>query len=210
MSAPLVLASASPRRRDLLTRAGVEFDVVPSDVDESISGSPPVGEAARTLAARKARGTEVLLRERGLEGDRGAGWVLAADTIVAIVGGGADRLLGKPEDPEEAEGMLAALSGSRHVVVTGLCALRLADGVQLLDAEETWVTMREIREDERRAYVRSEEWRDKAGGYAIQESADAFVTELEGGGFDNVVGLPVERSLGMLRRLGWPGAPRAN
>ena len=98
--------------------------------------------------------------------------------------------------------MLRSLSGTRHSVVTGLCVVRAKDQEALLDAERTWVTMRVISAAEIAAYVGSGEWRDKAGGYAIQESADRFVTALEGGGFDNVVGLPVRRALALLQRAG--------
>ena len=83
-------------------------------------------------------------------------------------------------------------------------SLNLPGGAEASDSERTWVRMRAITEEERRAYAASGEWRGKAGGYAIQETADRFVTGLEGGGFDNVVGLPVERTLRLLRRAGWP------
>ena len=87
--------------------------------------------------------------------------------------------------------MLRSLSGSKHAVVTGVCVVRGADVEVFEGYERTWVLMRDITEDEVEAYVASGEWRDKAGGYAIQENADAFVVGLEGGGFDNVVGLPM-------------------
>ncbi len=96
--------------------------------------------------------------------------------------------------------MLEALSGSRHRVVTGVCALHVDRDFAVVDDECTWVTMRAISPDEITAYVESGEWRDKAGGYAIQESADRFVTCLEGGGFDNVVGLPVGLAKACLER----------
>ena len=118
--------------------------------------------------------------------------ILGADTVVALKGeGGSWRSLGKPADSEEARGMLRSLSGSKHAVVTGVCVVRGADVEVFEGYERTWVLMRDITEDEVEAYVASGEWRDKAGGYAIQENADAFVVGLEGGGFDNVVGLPM-------------------
>jgi septum formation protein len=98
--------------------------------------------------------------------------------------------------------MLSALSDTRHRVVTAVCALRLPDGAHRSAFERTWVTMRALSRDEIEAYVASGEWRGKAGGYAIQESADRFVTRLEEGGFDNVVGLPVALALRLLAELG--------
>ena len=104
--------------------------------------------------------------------------------------------------------MLALLSDTRHAVTTGVCVARVPDGALAVRCERTWVTMRRLSEAELAAYAASGEWRGKAGGYAIQESADAFVTRLEGGGFDNVVGLPVALTLALLERLGGP-VPRA-
>src|SRR5207244_1499971 len=107
--------------------------------------------------------------------------------------------LGKPADEAQARAMLAQLSGSRHQVITGVCVTRSGDLGLHEGFERTWVTMRAIASSEIDAYVASGEWRDKAGGYAIQETADAFVSALEGGGFDNVVGLPVALTLRLLR-----------
>jgi septum formation protein len=134
---------------------------------------------------------------------------VGADTVVAV----GDLLLGKPAGPREAEAMLARLSGTRHRVVTGVCVVRCADAAcggsgEEAAAETTWVTMRAITAAERADYVASGEWRDKAGGYAIQESADRFVTGLEGGGFDNVVGLPTGLTLALLARAGLPAGTR--
>jgi septum formation protein len=128
--------------------------------------------------------------------------VLGADTVVAVphAGSGAPRLLSKPADEREAAQMLAWLSDTRHAVVTGVAVVRLPSGAELGASERTWVRMRAITPAERAAYVASGEWRGKAGGYAIQESADRFVTKLEGGGFDNVVGLPVGLALELLER----------
>jgi septum formation protein len=200
--ARVVLASASPRRRALLQEAGVEFEVVASDVDESVSPELSPEDAACVLAERKAKA--VAAKRPGVI-------VLAADTIVAV-GGERDHargpaemhrasLLGKPLDPEEARAMLRALSGTRHRVITGVCALS-PRGRAFTGFERTWVTMRRIEPAEIEAYVESNEWRDKAGGYAIQENADRFVTKLEEGGFDNVVGLPVALAKRLLALAG--------
>ncbi len=180
----LVLASASPRRRRLLTEAGFEFEVRVSGVDESHDSRERPEVVARELARRKAAAVA-----ESLEGDEAL--VLGADTVVALEGERGWRFLGKPANAEEARGMLEEISGTRHAVVTGVCVVRSSDGEVFLGSERTWVNMREITFEEVEAYVDSGEWEDKAGGYAIQESADAFVQGLEGGGFDNVVGLPV-------------------
>jgi septum formation protein len=200
----LVLASASPRRRALLAQAGLAFHVRPTDVDESLAGTPAPREAALELARRKALSAYALQA-------RDARWILAADTVVGLPGaeGRPWTLLGKPADAEEAARMLTALAGTRHVVATGLCVLRASDGVRAQAAEETVVRMRPLAPAEVQDYVARGEWRDKAGGYAIQESADRFVTSLEGGGFDNVVGLPVALALGLLAGLGCPAAVAA-
>jgi septum formation protein len=183
----ILLASASPRRRELLAAAGLAFDVRATDVPEDLPPGIAPEAAAVLLAERKARVAA-----------RTAEFVLAADTIVAV----GDELLGKPSDPADARRMLERLSGSRHKVITGVCALRTADGRTASGFERTFVTMRGITPAEIEAYVASNEWEGKAGGYAIQETADRFVTRLEEGGFDNVVGLPVRLALDLLDRLG--------
>lgn len=125
--------------------------------------------------------------------------MIGADTIVAVEVAGEPRILGKPEDEFGAAEMLRLLSSSRHRVITGVCVADCRNDTHEAAFERTWVTMRELSDAEVEAYVASGEWRGKAGGYAIQENADAFVTKLEEGGFDNVVGLPVELTLRLLR-----------
>jgi len=195
--ARIVLASASPRRRVLLTGAGLCFDVRAADVDERLADGVAAEAGAVELAERKAAAVA-----RCLRGDER--WVLGADTIVAVESRGEASILGKPEDEADAARMLRMLSGSRHRVVTGVSVHRTRDGAVASGYERTFVTMRPLTEEELAAYVASGEWRDKAGGYAIQESADRFVTRLEEGGFDNVVGLPVELSLRLLKGLDAP------
>jgi septum formation protein len=200
--APILLASASPRRRELLAQAGISFTLGPVPVVEDLESFAEPSRAAVELATRKA------LAAARPRADAGEEWVvLGADTVVALARGGRLELLGKPADEREADAMLASLSGSRHEVLTGVCVVRTHDLSQWSSFERTIVTMREITAAERAAYVASGEWRDKAGGYAIQESADRFVTGLEGGGFDNVVGLPVALARSLLARAGAALAP---
>ncbi|MAE29542.1 MAG: septum formation protein Maf [Planctomycetes bacterium] len=200
----LVLASASARRRDLLTAAGWVFEVCPGTADETPPEGMAAEEVALLLAERKAREVAFGLVEGAADGDEVEQvLVIGADTVVALDGAaGAVRLLGKPADAAEARAMLGELSGSRHRVVTGVCVLVHPGGRCHGAWERTWVTMREISPLEQEAYVASGEWRGKAGGYAIQENADAFVTSLEEGGFDNVVGLPVELTAELVRAAG--------
>lgn len=194
---PVVLASASPRRRELLAAAGVRFELAPVEVDEELSAFQDPAQAALELACRKAQAAAA---QRLRRVPQGQALVLGADTVVAVERAGRWELLGKPADEGEAAQMLAALGGTRHQVLTGVCCVRCPDGARAADVERTWVTMRALSAGEVTAYVASGEWRDKAGGYAIQETADRFVTALEEGGFDNVVGLPVELTLRLLDR----------
>lgn len=187
---PLVLASASPRRRELLCSAGLSFEVSPADVPEDLAGFRDPAGAALELARRKALSCARLRTQPAL--------VLGADTVVARFDGSKAELLGKPRDAHQARRMLISLAGSRHQVVTGVCAVRCPDLESAQGFERTWVTFRALSPAELEDYVESGEWRDKAGAYAIQERADRFVTGLEGGGFDNVVGLPLGLALRLL------------
>jgi septum formation protein len=196
----LLLASASPRRRDLLAAAGLAFDVEPSRVDEDFVLAPESPRAAALeLAARKA--LSVAARHAGEDV-----LVLGADTIVAVGGEREFELLGKPLDADDERRMLRLLSGTRHLVVTGVCVVACGAApagsppTVHADAEATFVTMRALSPEDIEDYVASGEWTDKAGGYAIQEGAEGFVTRLEGGGFDNVVGLPVRLALELIAR----------
>lgn len=201
----LILASASPRRRQILSAAGLRFAVEPSDVDEDFDPLLAPGEAGTLLAARKA----ALVAGRHAGSPR---WVIAADTLVALEPlkpSGPWRYLGKPLHAEEARSFLRLLSGTRHLVVTGVAVQRCSDSAAFVGRSQTWVSMRSLSAAEIDAYVVSEEWCGKAGGYAIQESADAFVTGLEGG-FDTVVGLPLALTLELLARAGLGELPGAS
>ncbi len=184
----LVLASSSPRRRALLEAAGVQFEVV----------APPLDEPAQQNAALSpAQHAEALayFKARAVAEARSDAIILAGDTIVCLGG----EILGKAADADDARRMLSKLSGTRHAVITGV-AILTPDGRRLIDSAVTYVTMRQMSKAEIDAYVASGEWIDKAGAYAIQETADRYVQSVEGS-FDNVVGLPTKLVLRMLRRL---------
>jgi septum formation protein len=190
----LVLASASPRRRELLGRLGVPFDVHVADVDETPLPAEPANDLARRLAAAKAQ----TVVERLPVVSEGV-IVLAADTVVAV---GPD-ILGKPADPADAARMLGLLSGTRHQVHTGVAVAAAWGTAASVDVavEVTHVHMATWTDDEISAYIATGEPFDKAGSYAIQEVGDRFVTEIEGN-FDNVVGLPVDLARRMLAAAG--------
>lgn len=187
----LVLASASPRRLELLARAGVAAEVSPADVDERLlPGEAPV-EAARRLAALKAdRAAEALTG--------GAALVLAADTIVAIDG----ESLGKPADDAEAVAMLERLSGRTHDVHTGF-ALVSTSGPRLESVVTTRVHVKPLGRQEIEGYVATGEPFGKAGAYAIQ-GAGAFMVRAVEGSVTNVIGLPLAEVLEALAALGGP------
>lgn len=189
----LVLASASPRRREILERLGVPVVLFPVTADEGFPPGVAPAEGARRVALRKAEAA----RAAGA-----AGLVLAADTVVLADG----RVLGKPGDEEEARAMLAVLSGRTHIVVTGV-ALLDEDGRSASGSEATEVEFRDLSPDEIGAYVATGEPFDKAGGYGIQEQGALLVRAVRGD-YTNVVGLPVPRLLDLARDLGGRGIRR--
>ncbi|MHC4959315.1 MAG: Maf family protein [Planctomycetota bacterium] len=178
----LTLASGSPRRKALLEAAGIPFRVVVPNVVEDSRDTGDAHAVARANAERKAR---------AVAGDL----VLGADTVVAV----GDRLLGKPRDDAHARDLLRALSGTTHRVVTGIALA--VNRVVHVSSVETRVTMRALSDEEIDRYVASGESRGKAGAYAIQETADRFVTALDGP-YDNVVGLPVDEVRRLLSEAG--------
>jgi septum formation protein len=185
---PLLLASASPRRRELLERVGVELEVRTPDVDESARE----GEAAAAYVTRIAHAKALAVPRRPGQ------WVLAADTTVTVDG----AILGKAESPEEAAAMLSALSGKTHQVLTAYVVAgdRTADGLVSTDVEFVDIDAATLAD-----YVASGEWRGKAGAYAIQGIGCALVREVRGS-VTNVIGLPVVEVLATLRGLGGPVA----
>ena len=186
--APFILASASPRRLDLLAQIGVRpARVVAADVDETPKPRELPAEAASRLAEAKARHAH--------DGNPGMA-VLAADTVVAV----GRRHLGKAKDGLEAARFLSLLSGRRHRVVTGV-ALITAEGRLFTRRVMTVVRFRRLADADIRAYVATGEWRDKAGAYAVQGRAAAFIDGINGS-YSNVVGLPLAEVAGLLKGAG--------
>jgi septum formation protein len=187
---PLVLASGSPRRRELLTRAGIGFEVIPADIPEYARPDESPREMAIRLAGEKAL---AVARRLGPEPPRP---VLGADTIVVL----GREVIGKPKDAEDAVGLLQRLLGHEHAVITGFA---LADSGTLAvesDAVTSRVAMRDASEEEIRDYVATGEPLDKAGAYAVQGLGARFVERVEGSR-DNVIGLPVAEFVDLLSRL---------
>ena len=193
----LVLASASPRRRELLARIGLTLAIHPMDVDESVLPEELPDAYVRRVAREKAEAALNAL-ENGLgrgDGLSAASPIIAADTIVVVDG----TILGKPSSSEDARRMLRLLAGRRHEVTTATCLIR--EGRKAERAVTTQVAFRQLEPKEIDAYVASGEWRGKAGGYAVQGVAAAFITELRGS-LTNVIGLPLAEILADLRALG--------
>lgn len=180
---PLVLASASPRRTDILSAAGWGHRVAPADVDETPLPGEGALDACRRLALAKARAGAAALD---------AGTVLGADTVVVLDG----RLLGKPADRDAARAMLADLSGREHEVATAVALVRRPDGAEVADVAVSRVAFDVLDAATLEAYLDTDEWRDKAGAYAIQGHAGAFA-HLRAGDLDTVIGL----SMGLVNDL---------
>jgi septum formation protein len=188
----IVLASASPRRQELLRNAGISFTVQPADINET----PLPGETPRDCAERLAWEKALAVSKTSPEQ-----WVLGADTIVVVH----DTILGKPRNAEDAARMLQLLSGRTHAVITGVCVVKPVVNGQgsgarkaSTDSETTLVTFCDLSDDEIRDYVATAEPMDKAGAYAIQGIASRWIPRIEGD-YSNVVGLPVALVYRMLR-----------
>ncbi len=193
----LILASASPRRVDLLAQIGViPHRTDPADIDESILKD----ELPRVYAARLAQKKAEAVAAR-----HESGLILAADTVVAA----GRRVLDKPAHHAEAHKHLTLLSGRRHRVITALCLIRKSDNRTWSRLVQTQVKLKRLSEPEITAYLECGEWRGKAGGYAIQGIAARFVPWISGS-YSNVVGLPLTETAGLLEAAGlqwdWPAA----
>jgi septum formation protein len=193
MAQRLILASASPRRRELLAQAGFVFEVQPAEIDETPLPDEPAAAYVVRLAMEKAQAVFASC------GDPEAR-VLAADTSVVLTGG---SILGKPLHAADAARMLGQLSGRTHAVMTGLAAVDARRAVSAIEITQVFVDL--IRADEIEAYVAGGEPLDKAGAYAIQGYAARWIPRIEGDYF-NVVGLPIARTVALLRQLHEPEA----
>jgi septum formation protein len=183
----IILASASPRRRELLRQLGLTFEILPSNVDEDIKE----GEDPRRHVLRLARS-----KAEEVAKSRSNCIVIGADTIVVLD----DEILGKPKDEEEACAMLSRLSGREHLVFTGFCVIVPPNGVAYCDAVDTRVRFKHLSAEEIRGYVRTGETVDKAGAYAVQGKGSYMIKEIQGS-YTNVVGLPLCELVDVLARL---------
>jgi len=193
---PLILASASPRRLQLLSQIGIEPDkLLPSEVDEAPLFKEQPRALARRLSQTKAEtARHIAVRHPDLEG----AYVLAADTVVTV----GRRLLPKPEFTDEAAACLRLLSGRAHRVYTAICLITPA-GKMRNRIVETRLRFKRLSREEIDTYLASGEWEGKAGGYAIQGRAGAFVTKISGS-YTNVVGLPLNETMTLLVGEGYP------
>jgi len=188
LPASIILASASPRRQELLKGIGLKFDVIPSGVNEdALDGETPRGHVLRLSKDKSFAVSQ----------NNPDAWVLGADTAVIIDG----EVLGKPGTQKEARVMLKKLSGREHRVITGFTIVNKSTDVIISDAVESSVLFKKILEDEMNWYVKTEEPYDKAGGYAVQGMAAFFVREIHGS-YTNVIGLPLMEVVMALRRVG--------
>lgn len=179
----LILASASPRRSEILRAAGIRFEVRPTDTDESVPAGTPTSEAVCIIAGRKCRAAATAA-ERPAAGDEI--YILAADTAVECYG----ETLGKPHDRDDARRMLSMLAGCGSAVHTGFSVMRLSDGAEASGVETTYVTFDGMSADKIEDYISTDEPYDKAGAYGIQGRAALYIPGITGDYF-NVMGLPL-------------------
>jgi septum formation protein len=185
----IILASASPRRKQLLADAGYKFTSITPSIDES--AFPTEGrnayEYAEILALAKAKSVVEKYPDS---------LVIGADTVVDFNG----EIIGKPADAKDAERITRKLFSAPHKVITGLAIVRLSDGIEIVESDTTIVYPRRMTAEQIAKHIESESWRDKAGAYAIQETGDEFVEKIEGS-LTNVMGMPMELLQSILDRL---------
>lgn len=185
---PIILASASPRRQELLANLGLEFEVKVSDVDEHIEENIPPAQLVENLAERKAS---------AIAAESISGLVIGADTIVVL----GEKPLGKPADRDAAVEMLQNLQGRSHEVYTGLAVIDVSTGQSVVTHQATAVRFKPMTSEQIERYVDTGEPMDKAGAYAVQGKASIFIDSIRGCYF-NVVGLPVSKLADALRTFG--------
>jgi septum formation protein len=190
----LVLASQSPRRRELLERAGFSFTVSPSQISEILDENLNLTARIEDLAVRKAEAWVASRKPSELKDIL----VLSADTVVAL----GDTILGKPVDEAENLSFLRQMSGREHVVINAVCLVKAESGELAVGHGLSRIHFRQLTDEEMRAYVESHDGLDKAGGYGIQGEAGKFIERLDGD-FDNVMGLPIAVVNRMLAAKGW-------
>jgi len=184
----LILASASPRREEMLRMLGLRFSILQGDVNEDPRAGEPPEDYALRLSEMKAR---------AVAGMRTGHWVLGADTVVTIDG----ELMGKPRTIDEARGMIRKLSGREHTVITAFCLVNSEYPELVRRAVASQVRFKDVPDDEMEWYVATDEPYDKAGGYAVQGKASFLISEIRGS-YTNVVGLPLCEVVEELKKLG--------
>ena len=184
----IILASASPRRTELMSLAGIEFSVVPADINEAVLPGENPSEHVMRLSREKA---DVVA------GTTNGRFFIGADTVVVLD----DRIMGKPADEAEAFQMLSALSGRNHEVITGFSVFDKVSGIHLSRCVRTEVTFKELSEGEIRSYIATGCPMDKAGAYAMQGGAVHFIRSISGS-YTNVIGLPMTELYETLCQLG--------
>jgi septum formation protein len=186
---PIILASASPRRKQLLSDAGYQIKVVPPTIDESAFASERIEpcEYAERLALAKAK---------NVAGDFPESLVIGADTLVDFKG----EIIGKPANAEEAEQITRKLFGAVHKVITGLAIVKISDSIEFVSSDITVVYPRKMSDEQISSHIKGGTWQGKAGAYAIQETGDEFVEKIQGS-LTNVMGMPMELLQKMLKKV---------
>ena len=185
----IILASQSPRRRELLSKIGMKFEVIPADIDEIIEGKEFSNELIENLAVEKVMEVKKNISYPAI--------IIGSDTVVVVDG----KVLGKPENEQNAFNMLKMLSGKTHQVISGIAVIDSATGRSLVDHVVSNVTFRELSDSEIKNYIKTGEPMDKAGAYAIQGLGSVFIERIDGD-FLNVVGLPLLALTESLKKFG--------
>lgn len=189
----LVLASSSPRRKDILTKMGLEFEVIPSDYEEVLESFDFSYEKIEELAYKKAEAVLNCIKKNNALLPCPTALILSADTVVVLE----NQILGKPRDRSEAVDMLKSLSGKKHSVVTSICIINSATSEKKITSTTSYVEFQDLREETINDYVLKFNPLDKAGSYGIQELPDGFVKSIEGS-FENIIGLCSSATLQLL------------
>jgi septum formation protein len=189
---PIILASASPRRQEILRQVGLVFTVMPPEIREELDPNLTPEEQTIVLAKQKI---DAVLQKKW---DHMFPWVLGADTIISLEG----KVIGKPASREEALSLLEGFSGKTHYVITGLALYNHRKGNVIVRSNRTSVNFNSLQSEEIEWYLDTGEWQGVAGGYRIQGKASLFIRSIEGS-FSSVMGLPISDLYGMLRESGY-------